>query len=569
MEALLQHFHELVTAAADVEQLKKLILRLAFQGELVEQDLNDESVPALLERIEDEREQLVQEKKIKRQKSLPPVMQEEQPYEIPLHWNWVRLGKIGDWGAGATPSRGNAEFYNGEIPWIKTGELNDGYINSSEETITELALSKTSLRLNKPGDVLIAMYGATIGKLGILEIEATTNQACCACTPYEGVLNQYLFYYLLSQRDDFRNQGAGGAQPNISRTKIIHSVFPLAPYREQMRVVKRIKDLFLICDTLKDEIRQKELTSAAMNNSVFARVQDYNNPSQLEDLQFAIENIEHLCNTKEDIGLLRNSILNLAIQGKLVKQDGKDEPATFLLEKINQDKEQLIKVKKIKKDMLLPSITNTEKLFELPHGWEWTRFGEVLSLKNGISKRTGTKGEEQIVLRLADVKENKISLQDCRKIVLTSEELEAYKVDKQGLLFIRVNGSVNLVGKAVLYQHDIPVAYCDHLMYGLLPDSIDVNYFWYMFNSTLIRQQLSDKIITTAGQNTINQKKLGTTLIPIPPFDEQKRIVEKVEQLMALCDGLERNVEESKQEREKMIKAVLQESFTVKEKVLN
>jgi type I restriction enzyme S subunit len=179
------------------------VLQLAIQGKLVAQDPNDEPASVLLEKIKEERDKLVREKEIKKQKPLPEITEEEKPFKIPESWEWVRLGEIGDWGAGATPKRSNPKYYkNGTIPWIKTGELNDGYIKHSEEYITEEAIKETSVRMNKIGDVLIAMYGATIGKLGILKIKATTNQACCACTPFNGVFNRYLFYYLLSQREN-------------------------------------------------------------------------------------------------------------------------------------------------------------------------------------------------------------------------------------------------------------------------------------------------------------------------------------------------------------------------------
>ncbi len=177
-------------------------------------------------------------------------MLENLPFDIPDSWCWARLGTIGDWGAGATPSRSNSEYYNGNIPWIKTGELNDGYIYSSEETITEQALQKCSLRYNKIGDVLIAMYGATIGKLAIAGVELTTNQACCACTPYKGLSNIYLFYFLKEEKDRFIKLGAGGAQPNISREKIINYLIPIPPYNEQIRICNQIE---IVLDKLKDE----------------------------------------------------------------------------------------------------------------------------------------------------------------------------------------------------------------------------------------------------------------------------------------------------------------------------
>ena len=168
---------------------------------------------------------------------------DEIPFEIPDSWEWVRLGSIGDWGSGATPSRSIPEYYNGSIPWLKTGDLNDGYIEHIPEKISHLALEKTSVRLNPTGSVLIAMYGATIGKVGILTFPATTNQACCACLPIE-IYNEYLFYFLMSQKTAFIKQGEGGAQPNISKEKIIATLMPLPTLAEQRRIARRLDSLF-------------------------------------------------------------------------------------------------------------------------------------------------------------------------------------------------------------------------------------------------------------------------------------------------------------------------------------
>lgn len=179
-------------------------------------------------------------------------MLENVPFEIPDSWCWARLGNLGDWGAGATPSRANPVYYNGSIPWIKTGELNNGYVYSSEETITEKALQECSLRYNNIGDILIAMYGATIGKLGIAGVKLTTNQACCCCTPFDGLYNLYLFYLLMAEKNRFIKLGAGGAQPNISREKIVNFIVPLPPYNEQQRIVKRLKKVLEYFE--KDEV---------------------------------------------------------------------------------------------------------------------------------------------------------------------------------------------------------------------------------------------------------------------------------------------------------------------------
>ncbi|MDW0403733.1 restriction endonuclease subunit S, partial [Mannheimia haemolytica] len=243
------------------EQLKKSVLHAAIQGKLTEQDPNDELASCLIERIKAEKNRLIAEKKLKKPKSVSEIVMrdnlpyeikagqerciaDEVPFEIPQNWTWVRLGEVGDWSSGATPNRHNPEYYNGTIPWLKTGDLNNGIISSIPEFITDKALQECSVRLNPVGSVLIAMYGATIGKLGILKIAATTNQACCACIPFNGIYNKFLFYYLMSQKAEFQKKSEGSGQPNISKEKIINYLFPLPPIHEQHRIVQKIEQLF-------------------------------------------------------------------------------------------------------------------------------------------------------------------------------------------------------------------------------------------------------------------------------------------------------------------------------------
>ena len=145
------------------------------------------------------------------------VPEGEQPYPVPGNWCWTRMENIAQWGSGGTPSRKIPEYYNGDIPWIKTGELNDDYIFETEEHITEEAISHSSAKLFPVNTVAIAMYGATIGKVGILGIAATTNQACACGISNPSTNYKYLFYYARSQKDNFIKKGKGGAQPNISQ----------------------------------------------------------------------------------------------------------------------------------------------------------------------------------------------------------------------------------------------------------------------------------------------------------------------------------------------------------------
>ena len=291
---------------------------------------------------------------------------EEIPFEIPKSWEWCRMGSIGDWGAGATPIKSNTSYYGGNILWLRTGELNNGIVNDTEIKITDKALKECSLRLNKAGDVLIAMYGATIGKVAIAGCELTTNQACCACTPI-GIFNYYLFYFLMGSQVDFIKKGEGGAQPNISREKLVAHLMPIPPIQEQHRIVERIKDVLPLTD--------KYVLS-----------------------QIALDKLNSSINDK-----LKKSILQEAIQGKLVPQIEKEGSAQELLEQIRQEKQRLVKEGKIKKSALTDSViykgddnkyyetingetVEIELPFEYPNNWTVLRLKDICQLTDGEKK---------------------------------------------------------------------------------------------------------------------------------------------------------------------------------------
>ena len=242
-------------------KLRKSILQEAILGKLVPQDPNDEPASVLFQRIKEEKQRLVKEEKLKKKDVVDSVIYkgddnkyyeqigkevvditENIPFKIPDSWVWCRMGAIGIWGAGSTPSKGNPNYYGGNILWLRTGELNNSVVYDTEIKITQKALEECSLRMNKVGDILIAMYGATIGKVAIVGKEMTTNQACCACTPI-GVFNWYLFYFLMASQQYFIKIGEGGAQPNISREKLISYLIPIPPIAEQMRIVEKLKTI--------------------------------------------------------------------------------------------------------------------------------------------------------------------------------------------------------------------------------------------------------------------------------------------------------------------------------------
>ena len=484
------------------QQLKNSILQLAIQGRLMPQDSNDEPASALLSRIREEKKKLMEEKKIKKDKPLASIKDEEKPFEIPESWEWVRLGEIGDWGAGATPAKGNLDYYNkGIIPWLRTGDLNNGIVKDVEMRITEKALSECSLRKCNVGDVLIAMYGATIGKVAIAGIELTTNQACCACTPL-CLYNKYLFYFLQANKDVFIKMGAGGAQPNISREKIIYTLFPLPPLAEQHRIVEKIEELL----PLVEEYDEAQTKLDKLNNEL---------PEKL-----------------------KKSVLQQAIMGRLDTRNDKDEPASALLSRIREEKKRLVEEKKIKKDKPLAPIMDEEKPFEIPDSWEWVRLGEISQEISDGTHKTPKYVENGIpFLSVQNISSGKLNI---NKIKYISEDehiklIKRVKPQKTDILICRIG----TLGRAIKVNWDFEFSIFVSLGLIRLIDSSLCNYLVACINSPLGYSWI-DKVKVGGGTHTykINLSDLPNFVIPLPPLAEQHRIVDKLEKIFEKIESM-------------------------------
>ena len=236
---------------------------------------------------------------------------------------------------------------------------------------------------------------------------------------------------------------------------------------------------------------------------------------------------------------LKSSILQLAIQGKLVPQIPTEGTGEDLYKQIQKEKQTLIKSGKIKKEKPLPDIGDDEVPFDIPDSWRWCRFGILYSLSNGTASRGSKEGTEHPVLRLADLSNNEINTDGIRLIKLTDKEFLSHQLVYDDLVFIRVNGSKDRVATAFHYAGSDVISYCDHLFCGRKTSKyVYEAYVRFAFNCAQTREQLLPEIKTTAGQNTISQASMVRILIPLPPLSEQKRIVSKIEEIMPLCDKL-------------------------------
>ena len=396
---------------------------------------------------------------------------------MPSSWVWTTLGEIGNWQSGATPSRLRKDYYGGNIPWLKTGDLNDGYISDIPEYITETALKETSVKLNPKDSVLIAMYGATIGKVGILSFPATTNQACCACTDYL-VKKMYLFYFLLANREKFIAMGGGGAQPNISKEKIVSTLIPLPPKQEQSRIVEGIEHWLSLVDCIE---KNKD-------------------------------------NLQRTIKKAKSKILTLAIHGKLVPQDPTDEPATELLKRINPNAE----------------ITSDNGHYQkLPEGWCLTTLGSIGNWQSGATpSRLQKEYYGGIIpwLKTGDLNDGIIT--NIPEFITEKALAEtSVKLNPSGSVLIAMYGAT--IGKVGILSFPATTnqACCACVDYKLEQ--------MYLFYFLLANRENFIRMGGGGAQPNISKEKIINTVISLPPLKEQHRIVAKVEEIFAQLDAIE------------------------------
>ena len=410
------------------------------------------------------------------------------PFEVPSSWVWTTLSEVGTWQSGGTPSRSNKSYYGGNIPWLKTGDLNDGLISNIPESITEEAVANSSAKINPTGSVLIAMYGATIGKLGILTFPATTNQACCACIEYEVVAQMYLFYFLLSQRTAFIEKGGGGAQPNISKEIIVNTYIPLPPLSEQHRIVAEIRKWF----TLIDQIEQGKT-----------------------DLQTTIKQT-------------KSKILDLAIHGKLAPQDPNDEPAIELLKRINPD--------------FTPCDNGHSRKF--PQSWCSVTVNDVCSIIGGVSYNKADIQDTGIrVLRGGNIQNGKVI--DCFDDVFIplSYQNNDNQVQHGDIIVVASTGSQTLIGKTGFADRDIPKTQIGaFLRIVRLKQKALSSYIRLIFQTDDYKGYIRN-VAKGSNINNVKNAHLQNYQIYLPPLEEQQRIVQKIEELFSVLDNIQKALE--------------------------
>ncbi len=482
------------------QELKNSILQLAIQGKLVEQCQEEGTAANLLVGIKTDDH--VDGQRVKG-KEISQISEDDIPFELPDSWKWVKLGSVCTIARGGSP-RPIKDYITDDangINWIKIGdtEKNGKYISSTAEKIKPSGVSKS--RLVHAGDFLLT-NSMSFGRPYILKTDGCIHDGWLVISQGTEVFDQDYLYWTLSSGfaySQFCGKVSGAVVKNLNSDKVANAVFPLPPLAEQKRIVAKIEELLPLIERYE---------------KAWSRLEDFNK-------RFPVD--------------MQKSILQMAIQGRLVEQRPEEGTGEELYKQIQAEKQALIKAGKIKKEKPQPEITEDEVPFEIPESWKWASVGSVcVNIQYGSSQKSAVSGKVP-VLRMGNIQGGKIVYD---KLVYTSDdsEIEKYSLAVNDLLFNRTN-SKELVGKTAIYKGEMPAIYAGYLV-RISPVLLDSDYLNYVMQSqyywTYCQTVRSDAI----GQSNINAEKLKKFIFPLPPLAEQKRIVAWLEELLPLCERL-------------------------------
>ena len=475
------------------EQLRASILQQAMEGKLVEQDPNDEPASVLLEKIAKEKARLIKEKKIKRTKKLPEITDDEKPFEIPDSWEWVRITDLANITMGQAPKSnyvntkkvGN-EFHQGKSFFGKK-------IIQESDKYTEL-----DNKLISPNSIVMAVR-APVGNVNITNRTIYVGRGLAGIEPFSGVDLNFLFSFLRTRKSSYETQATGSTFKAINGDIVRKTCVPLPPFDEQKRIVARLDQLMPLVDEYAEAYDKLKKLDDGFNDK------------------------------------LKQSLLQYAMEGKLVKQDPNDEPASVLLEKIAEEKARLIKEKKIKRTKKLPAITDDEKPFDIPDSWEWVKLGEIGNyIQRGRSPKYDKVNHNHPIISQKCIQWSGITLQDAKFITQEFfEKLENYRfVQKNDILWNSTGtgtvGRANVVREAF---EKVPVD--SHVTLIRVNRNVDPQFIYYYLISPIIQNNLDEYLTGTTTQKELGLNSILNVVLPIPPINEQKRIVAKLDQLMS------------------------------------
>lgn len=464
------------------QDLKNSILQLAVQGKLVPQNPSDEPASELLKRIRAEKVTACHAGIIKKDRKLPEIEETELPYDTPDTWEWLRLGQL-------------CQLLDGvKMSGVKYPYLEAKYLRGKIE-----GTNIDSGKFVKKGTMLILVDGENSGEVFFASEDGYMGSTFKVLYIPEAVYVPYVLYFLLLKKQLFRNRKTGAAIPHLNKELFFNLLFPVPPLAEQERIVAKIEELL----PLVSEYDGVEKRISALN-------------AEFPDK-------------------LRKSILQQAVQGKLTERDPSDEPAIELLDRIRAEKAKLIAEGKIKKEKIIPVISEEDQLIDIPDTWTWTTIADTCTnIQYGTSEKSAPSGKVA-VLRMGNLQGGKI---DYSNLVYTSNDydIERCHLEYNDLLFNRTN-SKELVGKTAIYKAEIPAIYAGYLI-RVTPIMIDSDYLNYVMQSHFFKKYCLAVKTDAIGQSNINAEKLKRFVFPLPPLAEQKRIVARVEDLLAACKAL-------------------------------
>ncbi|MCQ8102731.1 restriction endonuclease subunit S [Methylomonas sp. SURF-2] len=524
--------------AYGIKKLRELILELAVRGKLVTQDPNDEPARTLLDKIYLQKTRLIDEGKLKPQKGLPEISEEEMPPHLPTGWELVRLGEIINVLNGRAYKK--HEMLQEGTPLLRVGNL----FTSNEWYYSDLELEPDKYIDN--GDLIYA-WSASFGPFIWQGGKAIYHYHIWKLDLYDPSCldKQFLFYFFTSITEKIKASGNGIAMIHMTKERMEKLILEIPPLAEQHRIVAKVDELMALCDQLEQQQTDHLAAHQTLVQTLLDTLTQAADAAEFEQAWSRIaDHFETLFTTESSIDQLKQTLLQLAVMGKLVPQDQNDEPISVLLERDAKQKEKTGKQGNLKNEKELSEILADEKPFQLPSNWRWVRLDDLSpEFQNGASSRGDKSGKEIIVLRLADIDNWKVSLRDTRTLTILEQSIAKYSLQKNDVLIIRVNGSADIVGRFVLCDESYGAIYCDHFIRLRFPREILVpGYLVLLGLSDLVRNRIKHLFISTAGQKTVNQKHIGSLVVSVPPIYEQHRIVAKVDELMALCDALKARI---------------------------
>lgn len=547
-----QHFDTAFDAPDGIARLRELILTLAMQGKLVEQDPNDPPALELLKKIDAEKQRLVKAGKIKKPKPLPPIKLEEAPYELPQGWEWVRLGDLIYLEMGQSPP---SEFYNqgnDGLPFFQ-GKADFGTLHP-----TPRYWCTNPQKYAYPNDVLLSVR-APVGPTNIADVECCIGRGLAALRPLAGVDTKFINFLMIRFRPVLEEKATGTTFVAVSKIDVENLLVPSIPLPEQHRIVARIDQLMEHCDALETLRKQREKNRLAVHAAAIKQLLNVPDGSAWDFIQ---QHFGELYTVKENVAELRKAILQLAVMGRLAPQDPSDMPASELLKEIEAEKQRLVKAGKIKKPKLLPPIKPEEVPYELPQGWEWVRLGDIsLASDSGWSpqclpeqRSNGQWG----VLKVSAVSWGKYNPDENKTLPSDKEPRPDCEVKAGDFLLSRANTDELVARSVIVEETPEKLMMSDKIVRFTLSDHINKHFVNFANGTDFSRTYyIANASGTSSSMKNVSRQVMAELPIPLPPLPEQHRIVARIDQLMTLRDTLVRQIDAAAGKQTKLLNAVM------------